>query len=180
MKNLNVVLVIMTALCLSFISCQNKQTQEELAKFKQIEATEAVNIEIVKQGYAHLDKFMNETDRKAFIDLYSADSKCFGGSAEQSISLEDMVQFITLWYSAFPDLTHQLNNIIAKGDYVVVQVKYTGTQEKEFMGIPASGKKIESKGVHIFKLAEGKITEMYTLDDDFTMFQQLGQELKSK
>lgn len=48
----------------------------------------------------------------------------------------------------------------------------------EFMGIPATKKKIECKGVHIFKLISGEIAELNFMDDDFSMFQQLGHELK--
>jgi len=89
-----------------------------------------------------------------------------------------MTPFLKSWYTAFPDLKHQIINIISKNGYVVVQVKYSGTQMNEFMGIPATKKKIECKGVHIYKLDAGKITELHSLDDDFTMLQQLGHELK--
>jgi steroid delta-isomerase-like uncharacterized protein len=92
--------------------------------------------------------------------------------------MEEMTPFLKSWYTAFPDLKHQILNIIAKNDYVVVQAKYSGTQMNEFMRIPATKKKIECKGVHIFKLDAGKIAELHFMDDDFSMFQQLGHELK--
>jgi len=178
MKSLRNVLVIMTALCLSFTSCQNKQVKEELAKYKDSEVKEASNIETVKQFYLHLDKFLDEQERNAFNNMWSSDSKRFGGSSDESMSMADMLPFLKSWYTAFPDLKHQLVNIIAKDDYVVVQVQYTGTQMNEFMGIPATKKKIECKGVHIFKVVAGKIAELHFMDDDFTMFTQLGRELK--
>lgn len=168
----------MTTLCLSFISCQNKQINEELAKYKELDSKEASNIEIVKQFYKHIDKFLDEQERNAFMNMWSSDSKRFTGSSDVSMSMEEMTPFLKSWYTAFPDLKHQILNIISKDDYVVVQVKYTGTQMNEFMGIPATKKKIECKGVHIFKLVAGKIAELHSLDDDFTMFQQLGHELK--
>jgi steroid delta-isomerase-like uncharacterized protein len=178
MKKLLNSMVIMTVVCLSMSSCQYKQTKEELAKFKDLENKKVGNIEIVKQFYTHLDKFLNEEDYKAFINLWSSDSKRFGGSSDASMSLEDMTPFLKMYYTAFQDLTHHITNIISENDYVVVQLKYTGTQEGEFMGIPPSHKKIECKGVHIFKLAEGKVSELHFLDDDLTMFNQLGRELK--
>jgi steroid delta-isomerase-like uncharacterized protein len=178
MKTLRNVLVIMTALSLSFTSCQNKKVKEELAKYKDLESKEASNIGIVKQFYMHIDKFLDEQERNVFMNMWSSDSKRFAGSSDVSMSMEEMTPFLKSWYTAFPDLKHQIINIIAKNDYVVVQVKYSGTQMNEFMGIPATKKKIECKGVHIFKLAAGKITELHFMDDDFTMFQQLGHELK--
>jgi steroid delta-isomerase-like uncharacterized protein len=171
-------LAIITVLSMSLTSCQNKQMKEELTRFKQLENKEASNIETVKQFYMHLDKFLDEQERNAFMNLWSSDSKRFTGSSDESMSMEDMTPFLKTWYTAFPDLKHHIINVIAKNDYVVVQVKYTGTQMNEFMGIPATQKKIECKGIHIFKLVAGKITELHSMDDDFTMFQQLGHELK--
>ena len=180
MKKLTISLVIMTVLCLSFTSCQDKQAMEELAKYKAQEAKEAANIEKVKQLYVHLDKFMNEEDQKITLNSFAADSKRLGGSSEVSISMDEFTPFLKMYYTAFPDLTHHLDNFIAKGDYVAVQLKYTGTQAAEFMGIPSSGKKIECKGVHIYKLNDGKISELHFVDDDLTMFTQLGMEMKLK
>jgi steroid delta-isomerase-like uncharacterized protein len=171
-------LVIMTVLCLSLISCQDKQKDEELAIFRESDKKEAGNIETVKQFYKHLDKYLDEQERGALTSMWATDSKRFGGSSDLSMTMEEMTPFLTTWYTAFPDLKHQLVNMIAKNDYVVVQVKYSGTQMNEFMGIPATGKKIECKGVHIFKLVAGKIAELHFMDDDFTMFTQIGRELK--
>jgi predicted ester cyclase len=178
MRSLLNTLAIITIMCLSLSSCQDKQTKEELAKYKQMEANKSANIEIVKQFYAHLDKFLKEEDYKAFIELWAPDSKRFGGSLEASMTLEEMTPFLKMYYTAFPDLKHHITNIVAENDYVVVQLKYTGTQEAEFMGISPSHKKIECKGVHIFKLTGGKVSELHFLDDDLTMFNQLGQQLK--
>lgn len=168
----------MTIFGLSFTSCQNKQINKELTKYKELDSKEASNIETVKQFYTHLDKFLDEQERNAFTNMWSSDSKRFTGSSDVSMSMEEMTPFLKSWYTAFPDLKHQIINIISKNDYVVVQVKYTGTQMNEFMGIAATKKKIECKGVHIFKVVAGKITELHSLDDDFIMFQQLGHELK--
>ena len=178
MKTLRDVLVIMSAMCLSLTSCQNKQTNDELVKYKELDSKETSNIEIVKQFYMHIDKFLDDQERNVFMNMWSSDSKRFAGSSDVSMSMEEMTPFLKSWYTAFPDLKHQIINIIAKNDYVVVQVKYTGTQMNEFMGLPATKKKIECKGIHIFKLDAGKIAELHFMDDDISMFQQLGHELK--
>lgn len=178
MKSQLTILMFLAILFFLLPSCQNRQMKEELEKYKEQKNKEADNIEIVKQFYHHLDRFMNEQERNAFINLWSVDSKRFGGSSDNSMSLEEMTPFLKEYYTAFPDLTHEILNLIAYNDYVAVQVKYTGIQLNEFMGIPATKKKIECKGIHVFKLNAGKITELHFIDDDLTMFQQLGMELK--
>ena len=163
---------------IALTSCQDQQAKQDLAKFKELENKKASNMEVVKQFYAHLDKFLNQDDQNAFKNLWASDSKRFMGSSDESMSIEEMTPFLTTWYTAFPDLKHQIVNTIAEDDWVVVQVKYTGTQVGKFMGIPPTHKKIDCRGVHIFKFNAGKVAELHGMDDDFTMFSQLGHQPK--
>jgi predicted ester cyclase len=135
-------------------------------------------MEVVKQFYTHLDKFLNQEDQNAFINLWTSDSKRFGGSSDESMSIKDMTPFLTMYYTAFPDLKHQIVNMIADSDFVVVQVNYSGTQVGKFMGILPTHRKIDCKGVHIFKINADKVAELHFLDDDFAMFSQLGHQPK--
>jgi predicted ester cyclase len=170
--------VVGCALLLATTSCQGQAASKELAGFKAMEAKKARNIETVKSFYEHLDGFLNERDQKAFMSLWAPDSKRFGGSADKSMSIEEMTPFLKEYYSAFPDFKHQFLNVVADGDYVVVQLKYTGTQRADFMGVHSSGRKIECKGIHVLKVTGDKIAELHFVDDDLTMFSQLGRELK--
>ncbi|MBC8315338.1 MAG: ester cyclase [Bacteroidetes bacterium] len=63
-------------------------------------------------------------------------------------------------------------------EYVVAQLKYTGTHSSKFMELDSTGNKIEYKGIFIFKIADGKIAELWGMEDDLTMMTQLGLELK--
>jgi hypothetical protein len=103
MKCFHNTLVIITALCLSFISCQNKKINEELAIYEKLESKEASNIDTVKQFYIHLDKFLNEQERNALMNMWSSDSKRFGGSSDESMSMQEMTPFLTSWYTAFQE-----------------------------------------------------------------------------
>ena len=49
---------------------------------------------------------------------------------------------MNMFYSAFPDLKVTVNQLVAERDLVVGHMTTEGTQTGEFMGIPASGKKI--------------------------------------
>lgn len=163
---------------IALTSCQDQQAKEQQARSKELENKKASNMEVVKRFYTHLDKFLNQDDQKAFKNLWASDSKRFGGSSDESMSIEDMTPFLAMYYTAFPDLEHHIVNMIADDDFVVVQLKYTGTQLGEFMGIAPTHKKIDCRGIHIFKLNAGKVAELHFLDDDFTMFSQLGHQPK--
>jgi steroid delta-isomerase-like uncharacterized protein len=64
--------------------------------------------------------------------------------------------------------------MIGEGDLVVVRETLSGTQESEYMGMPASGKSFSTNGVFVFRVADGKIAEFWGLADGLSMMQQLG------
>lgn len=75
---------------------------------------------------------------------------------------------------AFPDLHSKVDDIVAEGDRVVVRWSGGGTHEGELFGIPPTGKEIRAAGIHIFRIANGKIVEHWGNSDDLGMMQQLG------
>jgi steroid delta-isomerase-like uncharacterized protein len=170
-KNL-ILLAIFTVFMLP--SCQDKQAQEELLKYQQIKAIEASNIEIVEQAYKYLD----EQNLEAWRNLMSTDCKGYLGSTEEPMNFDDLIPMINSFYTAFPDYKHITEDMFAKDDYVVTRMKYTGTHLRKFMELDSTGNKIEYKGIFIFKLADGKITDVYGVEDELTMLNQLGFQLQ--
>jgi len=170
----NTLTILVLSAILLFPSCQDKQAQEELLKYQQIEAAETSNVEIVKQAYEYLD----EQNLEAWRALMSSDCKGYFGSTKEPMNFDDLIPMIHAFYTAFPDYKHISENIFAADDKVVAYMTYTGTHLKKFMELDSTGNKIEYKGIFIFKLADGKITEVYGVEDELTMMTQLGMGLK--
>jgi len=80
--------------------------------------------------------------------------------------------------AAFPDLSWSCEDMIAEGDRVVCRLSLRGTNTGplEFLRfpLPASGKKLETEAIHVFRLAGGKIVEHWAGRDDVGMMRQLG------
>ena len=89
-------------------------------------------------------------------------------------NIEGFKQAFGVFFTAFPDLTYTIEDIMAEGDKVVVRGTFRGTQRAEFMGIPATGKEINVTGIHIARMANGKMVEHWGNDNDLGMMQQLG------
>jgi steroid delta-isomerase-like uncharacterized protein len=81
---------------------------------------------------------------------------------------------VSLFRSVFPDLTWRIDDLIAEGDKVVARTTMTGTQLGDFFGIPPSGKQVSMNGVHIMRIADGKIIEHWGSNDDLGLMRQLG------
>jgi len=76
--------------------------------------------------------------------------------------------------SAFPDFKAEIEDLIAEGDRVVVRMKWTGTHEGEFMGIPPTGRSISIEVIDIVRFESGKFVEHWGIMDNMGMMQQLG------
>ena len=88
---------------------------------------------------------------------------------------EGVLAFFRMYRAAFPDLRFAPEDFIASGDKVVVRVKATGTNSGEFMGMPATGKRMEIQLIDIVRFDDdGLGHEHWGVADVMTMMQQLG------
>ena len=153
-------------------SCQDKQTIDELAKFKQAETLKTTNIELAKKFYKHLDAVQLDSMEA----LCAPDMKIYYESGEPA-SLSDMEPAIKMFYTSFPDYKHEIEDIIAAGDKVVCRIAFTGTFSNPFMDMSPSGVKFRYKGIQIFQFANSKVTNFWAVEDELGLMTQLGLEL---
>ena len=93
---------------------------------------------------------------------------------EAQRGLDNYKQGVRMFYTAFPDLRGEIEELIGEGDKVVVRLRWRGTQQGELMGIPPSGKRVDFGMIEIYRFAEGKIAEGWANFDTLGMLQQLG------
>ncbi len=89
--------------------------------------------------------------------------------------LEEARQFISMFKSAFPDMSATIEDVIAEDDKVVSRVTLRGTHkgETEEFG-PPTGRQVELKGITISRIENGKIVEDWDSYDNLGILQQLG------
>ncbi len=80
----------------------------------------------------------------------------------------------TMLRSAFPDFKATIDDILAEGDKVVIRMTWSGTQKGEFMGVPATGKRVSVGVIDIIRITNGKLVEHWGLMDSTSLMQQLG------
>jgi steroid delta-isomerase-like uncharacterized protein len=123
----------------------------------------------------HMDIFQ-EGNLDAADEILSADFAWHGGMGpgEDQRGPEGTKQVASAVIGAFPDrrITHE--DIIAEGDKVLIRWVLRGTQQRELMGIPPTGRSVTVTGFDLFRIEGGKITEMWQEADELGMLQQLG------
>ena len=91
-----------------------------------------------------------------------------------SPGLEGMKEMMGMFFAAFPDLNSTIDLLVAEGDVVAGRMTTTGTHTGDFLGIPATGKRVTFTETHIVRIANGKAVEHWGNQDDMAMMQQLG------
>lgn len=87
---------------------------------------------------------------------------------------EGFKQVMGMFFAAFPDIQIQLDDVIAAGDRVATRGRMRGTHRGDFMGIPATGKRVDVGYIDIWRIENGKAIENWVQLDLLGMMQQLG------
>jgi steroid delta-isomerase-like uncharacterized protein len=89
-------------------------------------------------------------------------------------TLAGFKQKVAGFKAVFPDLVEDLQDIVASGDTVATRWVVAGSQQQDFMGIPASGQPIRVEGMNFYRLKDGRVTDVWTQFDAVALMQQLG------
>lgn len=108
------------------------------------------------------------------VDEMVADDYVDHSAVVKNRGKEGLKELIREFHQGFPDMREQLEDAIAEGDKVVGRFRMWGTHSGTFLGVPATGRRVEITGIDIFRITDGKITEMWYEDDLMSMMRQLG------
>ena len=89
---------------------------------------------------------------------------------------EGFRQIIEILFKSFPDFNQSIVDIIVSpdGKKSCVLATMTGTNSGDFMGMPATNKKVSVFVSDIFHFENGKVTDHWGFIDSETLMQQLG------
>jgi len=171
---------------------QSKQSQSlrrYLAMFQRISKIVIVSIILIAFGsvlQATADTEANKSIALRLVDLwntgnlaiadeiFAADFVNHDPSNPNVIDLKSYKGWVVEVRTAWPDFHVEDHDMVAEGDKVAARWTSTGTQKGEFIGIPPTGKKGMTTGMHIYRFADGKIVEHWWTWDVLGMLQQLG------
>ena len=81
---------------------------------------------------------------------------------------------ISMYKGVFPDSQVDVQHILGEGDLVATHWTVSGTHQAEFFGTPATGRKVTVEGMNVYRLVDGRITDVWTQFDGLGVMQQLG------
>ena len=83
---------------------------------------------------------------------------------------------VNRFLSGMPDVCFTIQDMISEKSKVAVVWIMSGTHQGEFIGVPATNKKVSVEGVTIHQVENGKILDSYASWDRLGLLRQLGEE----
>jgi len=158
-------------IALSFWGCQDKETLAELNELKALSELEEQNKSLIKK---YIEAW-NTQNFQGLEEYLSPQFKVYiPSNAQEPMSLDQYTGWIQGIFQTFPDSHYDIQDIFCEGDNICVRWAYTATQQGEYMGLPASGKKVMGSAVEIYRVENGKIVEERSEMDAMGIMMQLG------
>jgi predicted ester cyclase len=131
------------------------------------------NKELVRRYIEVIDE--NATSDWSILDDYVAEDFVAHNPAIPGVSLdrEGMKQAAEIFRVATPG-RHEIGIQVAEGDLVVSQITGRGVHAGELLGIPATNAEVETEGIAIHRIRDGKIVEYWSVTDIARVLQQVG------
>jgi len=89
--------------------------------------------------------------------------------------IEGIKQWAQARHTGFPDGKFTVETLVAEGDKVAASLVFDGTNQGDFLGIPATGKRVEgARALVVWRVADGKLVETWPVEDNLRFLTQLG------
>ncbi len=129
------------------------------------------NIREVAMGVGIVFTTLDEEAARKYIHLDFIDheaSEGVGGGPEGYLATARYMN------SAFSEATWMPLSIFATEDKYAMAMAFSGRHTGEFLGIPPTGKRVEVRHLHFFRVQDGKAIEHWGARDKLTLLAQLG------
>ena len=111
--------------------------------------------------------------RPTGLPMTSSNIKCF---QEPRPTRKGAIDSYRIFFTASPDMTAEIHDMVAAGDKVAIRATYRGTDEGGFIpNMPATGKPFEMEAIYVVRINhQGRIVEHWGVVDTIGTMGQLG------
>ena len=135
-------------------------------------AQEQENKQVVRRFFELLDRHDTESMEQLLVS--STNYSFHIGETSSPVDWNEHRRLLTSVNNSFPDLRHEIIDMVAEGDKVAVRLSVTGTHKGDFQGVPPTGNKLSLDEMGFITIIDGKITEGWISADTMRLMQQIG------
>ncbi len=131
------------------------------------------NVQLMRRWFQEV---WNEGRIQTVHELLSPDGVATGqrGAEAEIRGPEEFEKFVREFRGAFPDIKVTVEDVFGSGDKVVLRWSATMTHTGDALGLPASGRRVRSRGITVARIEHGKIVEGWDNWDQLGMLEQIG------
>lgn len=90
------------------------------------------------------------------------------------ISKGTLLEMLRSYYDSFPDMRHDVQEVLPSGSYVTVRLVLYATHQGAYEGVAATGRQVAVGGIHILRVVNDKVVEWWAAEDDLGLLRQIG------
>ncbi len=135
-----------------------------------LRTTTSTNLRTLETALRH---FSDPESRSRYFDLYDRDCVLHGYPGVEP-GFASIKAFYESFWAAFPDVRITIDDAFENGDKLACRFTCRGTHRGPFMGVGASGKRIEFSGITILEFRGGRCVERWSQADFLTVLVQIG------
>ena len=113
----------------------------------------------------YLEEFVSKGDTSLAAELFAPDYINHTAGSGINSGRDGMARSIAALKTAFPDWRVAIESMVAEGDQVVDRFRISATHTGSVNGIPPTGTRIDALGIHMWRVADGKLLEGWYLTD---------------
>ena len=140
---------------------------------EEVKKLQEANKEIIRKYFKAIDEEGKTANAEILNDFLSEDFIEHDPAPGIPPTRDGWKQLFKMFAEATPGY-HVINDLIAEDDRVVAHITAYGKHVGTIFGIPATNKEFSMKGIVIWRLKNGKITEHWAQNDMVGMMIQLG------
>jgi steroid delta-isomerase-like uncharacterized protein len=122
------------------------------------------------------EEIFNQGKFQVADEIYASDFVNHG--LHRNFDLQEDQAAVHAEKKAFPDLKMTVDLMVAEADLVTVVWTFRGTNTTAGYGLPATGARIELRGITVWRIVDGKIREEWTSFDELEAARQFVRQLK--
>jgi steroid delta-isomerase-like uncharacterized protein len=123
---------------------------------------------------AFVEEVINKGNAAAIDEYITPDFVEHTAPPGEDSTIAGLRKWVSEMHTGMPDGHVEIVNLWADGDYVIMHTRQTGTNSGPMMGMPATNKKMDVRGVDIIKIKDGKATDHWGYYEEMKMAKQLG------
>jgi predicted ester cyclase len=134
------------------------------------EQNKSIALRFAQEGWG-----TNSNWKKTWDEVMSADVvHHFNSAAAPIVGLEANKIFNESLFQGFPDIHHNLEDIVAEGNKVVYRTTIQGTHTGDFLGTPPTGRVVKVNDFTLLRIIDQRIVEWWYECNLLEVMQQLG------